>query len=177
MIEFLIALVILMLVITGITTGFLYLFKGQKQVELHNQARQLLEDIASRIATLSLVDFQNLGLNLSSKLGSCQLNGTCDFENSCFTSGHFNATQCDIASKGFYCLYCLSGQRLEPKIGNSTCSSGYPLYVDYDFYNIKDPETQALIGLGACLRTRLIDPISNQTKEYRKIILNFRVYQ
>lgn len=177
-IEFLIALLVLIFVITGITKGFIDLLKRQKQVELHNRARALLEDIGSNMSTLSSPEFSALNLDLSSKTGTCVLNGTCDFESSCFTGNYSNAISCDIAQNGYSCLYCLTGQKLEAQncTSNCTCPSGYSIFVDYDFYNLKDNETQTLTGIGICLRTRFIDPISKQTKEYRKLILNFRVY-
>lgn len=158
-------------------------------MELHNTARSLLEDIGSRLGVMNNQQYVNLGLDLSSKSVNCPLNGACKLvnenrtlEEACFTADYFNATRCDIASQGYYCCYCLIGQKLIPNnsTSNCTCSSGYPIYVDYDFYFIKD-ELGLLMGVAVCLRTRFIDPYFNQSnttqfKEYRKLILNTGIF-
>ncbi|MGC9109895.1 MAG: hypothetical protein ACP5HI_06575 [Caldimicrobium sp.] len=175
LIEVLLAFLLLIIIVTGVSFGIIQLNQRIKQLELHRTARELIERIKSELSTYSYSNFSSLEIKYPN--GTCEFsNGSlvgCSFEPDCYNSTYNFANCWSLTSPR--CLYCLNKQNLEPASGNSPiCNTGYPIRVGYSIaeVNIRPTEEDPLVSIGRaiCVRVEFEDPISKENKAYYQLI-------
>lgn len=174
LIEMLLAFLMLIIIVSGISTAIVQIVKRTKQVELNNKARELLERVKSEIYLLDYNSFNNLSIAFPS--GICSFgtqNESCSFEPNCYENPTYYPSNCWALSSP-RCLYCLKDNDLEPILDNTdNCSSGYAFKIGYTLAEVKVEIPEGFyesIGKAICIRLDIIDHITNQTKTFHELV-------
>jgi type II secretory pathway pseudopilin PulG len=171
MFELLVALLLLLFIISGLAVGMRDYLKRQKSLELHTLARQILEIEKARL--LNLPSNSLTTLDRTFKNGTCDLNGTCNFDPSCFDPMRYYGTNCQPPLR---CIACLKGKQI---VYDNCSNSPYTFYLSYTLADVYTPDpynsTQILsptpIGVGICMKVEFVDPATRRNQTYRALVL------
>lgn len=169
LIELTIFIVISIIILLGMAKGILEFSKHQKRTQLLDTSRMLMEKIYLDLESKPKNYFGNLIFYQTN--ATCDFNGTCSFDEYCFSSYSTYRYRGVNCLPGFNCRYCLQGSRLIPTVYN--CTSGYQLDVEFEVSLIINNQTlhQDYSTYGVCLKVYFRDPIYNKTQEYRDRVI------
>lgn len=167
LIELIFTILIFIFVLISIAKGILDYQKLQKRAQIFNTGRILLENLRSATETKPFSFFDNI-TNYYQTSATCALDGTCSFDTEeCYTNPKYNSTNC---LPEFNCIYCLQDNKLVAYTEN--CNFGYQYNVGFNVSRIVDIENPSiLLGYGICIIVWFNDPIYNQTKDYRTVVI------